>query len=153
MVSDQGMCMARDGALVPSPKDNYLLQSPIQGATPVPSIIFHQSALDQGIEYIPDMLVVKVRTMTAASEKEYPFVSYHFPSNQLDKLHIRGFLKSLGGLPLHSRLSDFNLLLTLSYYLNPNTLQMVCRNVLLKKPFTQDQEQRILDELKQLELI
>lgn len=151
MISDQGMCMARDGALVVAPNDEFLFQTPKQVKTPVPSILFHKSALEQGLNYIPDQLLVKVRTMTGTDD-QYLFCNYFFESNNQSKLDIRGYLNALKYDPLHKRLSDFNLLHAISHYIHKGVFDMIALHILQKKPFSDHQAQLIQEEFKSADI-
>jgi hypothetical protein len=152
MLSDQGMCMGRDNALLVSKDDNYLLESPSPSKLPVPSIIYHDSQLDPGISYLPDNVLVKVRVMTG-KESNYLFCHYDFPSNMYEVKWIKAFLAAHVLEPWHQKLSDFNLLLALQIYLPEHVLADVCKKVLLKKPFDEALAQGVERALIEHELI
>lgn len=152
MLSDQGMCMGRDGALIPSQKDPYLLEAPTAQKLPVPSIIYHDDQLEPGITFLPDSVLVKVRVMTG-NEANYLFCHYDFPSNQTDPKFIKGFLGAHALEPWHQRVSDFNLLLALQQYLPPYLLADVCKHVRAKQPFGEELESLVSAALMEHELI
>lgn len=127
MISDQGVALVRDGAVSVSPADGNMLLTPSPTpSAPAATIVYHDRPLPPGTEFLPDQLLVKVRTM-ATSPAHTLFAHHDFPTpRDADKLTVKAFLKAHKAEPWLTRISDPNLLAALAGFLEEKLIRALC---------------------------
>eukprot|EP00456_Euglypha_rotunda_P064235 TRINITY_DN5461_c0_g1_i11.p1 TRINITY_DN5461_c0_g1~~TRINITY_DN5461_c0_g1_i11.p1 ORF type:complete len:219 (+),score=24.84 TRINITY_DN5461_c0_g1_i11:114-770(+) len=135
-VSDQCVAMERDGILVKA-KDPYMLAG--REAKPgelVPHIVYHDTQLKAGEEFLPDDFIVKVILSTNEVTSSYLFKHHDFPSDGTD-VHMRNLLRTKQE-PYHQKLSDFNVLIYCGKTLGMPLTRRICEGLRTKQAFSSE---------------